>query len=207
MEELLRRQWDVLVAWLREAGAEDAADRPSGLGGWEVGDLVAHLGYGIAMIAEIEPAPEGTTPISVGRYVGGYEAASDVIELQSRQLRRQLEPDLVAGIDELAAAAWASLAVQDAEVVVGRRGPLALRDYLLTRLVELVVHADDLERALAPDLPSPLLPDALQQVAYALGAVHFEIRGVHPDSTDQRAWIRRATGRTSDPLGDPPLLS
>lgn len=206
VEQVLRAQWDLLVAWLRDVGAESRADLPSGLAGWTVGDLVAHLGYGIAMVTEVEPAPDGTAPIGLGRYVGGYRAAAPIIEAQSQQLRRDLEPGLIDGIEALADVAWAGIGRQQADVVVGRRGPLTWPDYLLTRLIELVVHADDLERALGAGAHSPVSEQALAVVAEALAAARMELRGSRPEPGDPRAWVRRAAGRVAGPDGEPPLL-
>lgn len=206
MDALLREQWDRLVAWLVDEDVESKADLPSDLPGWTIGDLVAHLGYGIAMIAEIEPAPVGTAPLSVARYVAGYRGAASAIEVHSHQLRRRLEPTLVEGIQAMADEAWASLENQRSEVVVGRRGPLTLRDYLLTRVIELVIHADDLERSIGAVGSSPVSADALLAVSDALSAAHFEMRGIHPVVEDSRAWIRRASGRTPWLDGDPPVL-
>ncbi len=206
MRELVRAQWDQLLAWLVEVDAEGRAGLPSGLDGWTVGDLVAHVGLGIGMVAEVRAAPPGTTPVGVGAYVGQYRAAATVIDWETRELRQRLEPRLLEGIDALARESWASLEAHGAEVVLGRRGAVTLDDYLLTRLVELVVHADDLERALGSRVTSPVRDDALLVVADALSAVHLELRGTRPVVTDPLTWVREASGRQPAPDGAPPLL-
>lgn len=208
VESLLEEQWHALLAWLRAVNVQSRADEPTGLDGWAVGDLVAHLGYGIAMVVEVEAAPAGTSPISLGEYVGGYRAAAATIEEQTRRLRRELEPDLVAGITRMAGTAWARLDQVQPAVVLGRRGPLRLGDYLMTRLIEVVVHAHDLERALGR-IPGPegaLLPDAVGAVATALADVHLEVYGARPDAANSLEWVRQASGRAPAPEGLRALL-
>ena len=94
-----------------------------------------------------------------------------------------------------------------------RRGPIRYDDYVLTRLLELVVHGDDLQRALGRT-DAPLLPEAVDAVAAALAAAHDErVHGEEPSSTDavrtdRRGldWVRRAAGRVPDPDPLLPLL-
>ncbi|GMA32461.1 hypothetical protein [Litorihabitans aurantiacus] len=67
---------------------------------------------------------------------------------------------------------------------------------MLTRLVELVVHADDLSRS----VPSVGLvdPTARTIVSRALFEVLRERSGVdHLEVLDERDWVRLATGRTA----------
>jgi hypothetical protein len=90
-------------------------------------------------------------------------------------------------------------------VLQARRGPITREDYLLTRLLELVVHGDDLQRALGRTDP-PLLPTAVTAVSDGLAAAYEERAGVPPTDTEGLGWIRRAAGRV--PTDDPhlPLL-
>ena len=90
------------------------------------------------------------------------------------------------------------------EVFQARRGPIARDDYLLTRLLELVVHGDDLQRALGRT-DAPLLPEAVAAVSDALTSAYEERAGSTP-AEGGLSWIRVATGRV--PSSDPhlPLL-
>lgn len=208
MESLLRRQWEALRRWLDAVDIQNLRDRPSGLGTWTLGDLVAHLGLGIGMVAEVTAAPPGTVPLSLGKYVAAYPPAAHAIAAQTQHLARDLGEDLLAGIDAIAVEAWRALERGLDPVVLGRRGPLTRHDYLTTRLIELVVHGDDLERTVRPaNLPSPLLGEALDAVSAALARAYQERSDSQPDTTDKLAWIRLAAGRDPD-RNDPylPLL-
>ena len=201
----MREQWRVLRAWLDEADVLAHGERPTGLGEWSVSDLVAHLGLGLGMLTEITPAEPGTEPMSFGRYVGHYPPAAEAIAANTRDLAAELEGDLLAGLDRIAAEAFAAIEGVTWSVVLGRRGPLAYSDYLQTRLLELVVHGDDLARAI--DAPtSPVLEGAAESVAATLAACLRGGRRERPDVTDTMAWIRAAAGRAA--IDDPhlPLL-
>ena len=204
-ESLLREQWRTLRAWLEGADVLAHGPLPTGLDAWTVSELVAHLGFGLGMLTEITPAEPGTEPMSFGRYVGHYPPAADAIAANTCDLAAELEGDLLAGLDRIAAAAFAAIDGVTWSVVLGRRGPLGYPDYLQTRLLELVVHGDDLARAIhAPT--SPVLGDAAASVAATLADAYEELSGHRPELVDPMAWIRAATGRV--PNDDPhlPLL-
>lgn len=206
MESLLRSQWSALRGWLEDVDAIGCRELPSGLGAWSVGDLIAHLGLGIGMVADVSAAPADAEPLSLGRYVAQYQPAATSIAEMTRQLALSLSDDLLGGIDAIAEKSWRALDASSDEVLMGRRGPLGRDDYLMTRLIELVLHGDDLHRALPRDPPSPVLPDALAAVSDALAAAYTERSGEAPVAQDALIWIRLAGGRT--PSEDPhlPLL-
>ena len=106
----------------------------------------------------------------------------------------------------LAAEAWTALDAGLPTVVLGRRGPLRRDDFLLTRLLEVVTHGDDLHRLLRVHRPAPLLPIAVDRVAAVLTAGYRQRTDRQPPWTGIEL-IRVATGRTV--TGDPvmPLLS
>lgn len=204
-ETLLRRQWDTLRRWLDRVGVAEFVDLPSGLPGWTVRDLVVHLGFGLVMLDEVGPAPEGAEPLSLGEYVAQYRAAAPVIASATQELAEEL-PDALRGIDALAQRAWAALERGLPDVVLGRRGPLRRDDFVLTRILELVVHGEDLRRAVPVDAGSPLVPACATVVADALRSAYELRAGEPPGASEPVEWIRLATGRT--PSADPhlPLL-
>jgi uncharacterized protein (TIGR03083 family) len=204
-ESLLREQWGVLRAWLAGEEVLARADEPSGLGAWTVSDLVVHLGYGLRMVAGVASA-EGREPITVARYVAGYAPAHEQIATDTGHLSASLRGAELAGLDRMAAEAWAALDAGFPSVVLGRRGPLRGDDFLRTRLLELVTHGDDLHRVLGPDHRSPLLPGAVDEVAAVLDDAYRQSTGRSPQWTGI-ALVRAATGRTATDDPAMPLLS
>ena len=123
MDDLLRRQWQDLRAWLEDVDALGRADVPTGLGDWTVGDLVAHLGLGLRLVTGITPAQEGTVPISLREYVAAYPPAATAIAGQTEELQVELGEDVLAGLDRIAGEAFEHLAGIATPVVLARRGP------------------------------------------------------------------------------------
>lgn len=205
IERTLRQQWQVLRTWLEAERVLDHAGEPSGLGEWTIGDLVVHLGYGLRMIADLTPATD-RDPIPLARYVAGYapahrQIAGDTADAASSLRGRELE-----GIDAAAAEAWRALDGGLPEVVLGRRGPLRPEDFLLTRLLELVAHGDDLHRRLRPDRPTPLLAEAVTAVSAVLADGYQQAAG-RPPGWAGIDLVRVATGRTATDDPVMPLLS
>jgi len=201
---LLEEQFAVLADWLDEVPVSAHLVEPVGLGDWTVRELVAHLGLGIGLPRFVTTAPEDAVPLSLGEYVAAYPPAAEQISGLTRELSTSFGDDLVGGFRRTAAEAFAVLDAIPGEVLQARRGPIRREDYLLTRLLELVVHGDDLQRALSRS-DAPLLPAAVAAVSDALAAAYLERAGAPADVTGL-AWIRRATGRV--PADDPhlPLL-
>jgi len=170
-----------------------------------VRELVAHLGLGIGLSRFVTAAAPGAVPLSLGEYVRAYPPAADQISEMTREVSATFGDDVVGGFRRTAAEAFAALDALDGPVLQARRGPIARDDYLLTRLLELVVHGDDLQRALGRS-DAPLLPAAVTAVSEALAAAYEERVGAAPTSGSGLAWIRRAAGRV--PASDPhlPLL-
>ena len=194
----------MLADWLDEVPVSAHLGEPVGLGDWTVRELVAHLGLGIGLARFVTAAAPGADPLSLGEYVRAYPPAADQIAGMTREISATFGDDLVGGFRRTAAEAFAALDAIPGEVLQARRGPIARDDYLLTRLLELVVHGDDLQRALGRT-DAPLLPEAVATVADAL-ATAYEERAAQPPAEDGLTWIRLATGRV--PSDDPhlPLL-
>jgi hypothetical protein len=114
--------------------------------------------------------------------------------------------------------------VEPATVRQAARGPVRTDDWLSTRLVEAVVHADDLSRSLPEREAVPIEPDALAETIRLLAriaaaqapgrSVELRVppfaavqlvdgprhtRGTPPNvvETDALTWLRLATGRLS----------
>ena len=204
MRALLEEQYVALADWLDEVPVSAHLDEPVGLGDWTVRELVAHLGLGIGLSRYVAAAEPGAVPLSLGEYVRAYPPAADQIAEMTREIMASFGDDLVSGFRRTAAEAFEAIDAIPGEVLQARRGPIARDDYLLTRLLELVVHGDDLQRALGRT-DAPLLPAAVTAVSDALAAAYVERTGTRGSGAGLE-WIRRAAGRV--PTDDPhlPLL-
>ena len=204
MRTLLEEQYAALADWLDEVPVSAHLVEPTGLGDWTVRELVAHLGLGIGLSRFVTAAQADAVPLSLGEYVRAYPPASEQIAEMTREISAQFGDDLVGGFRRTAAEAFAAIDAIPGEVFQARRGPIARDDYLMTRLLELVVHGDDLQRALGRT-DAPLLPAAVTAVGDALAAAYVERAGTAASGAGLE-WIRRAAGRV--PTDDPhlPLL-
>ncbi|MFC8924074.1 maleylpyruvate isomerase N-terminal domain-containing protein [Cellulosimicrobium sp. NPDC057127] len=194
----LRDQWTVLDRWLRDlrGGIDRAAERPSVLEGWSVGELVSHLGQVWETLASCEPAPAGTVPLSLAEYLAAYPDVADEITSTMRDLDARLAPDRLRGVEELARQGFARLdQLASAGAVQGRRGPITLHDMVASRLLELVVHADDLARSFPEVVNGPVDPGALDVVAAELLRVVVARGGWSLEVKNPLLWARLATGR------------
>ncbi len=196
---VLTAQLDAVTQWARTVDRADEA-RPSVLAGWTVADLLAHLARSGGTLAQL--APSSADPLPISTYVSAYAAAAADIAEGTRALAVETSADRVGAIER----AWrAGLAGLDAfgsadPVVQAARGPILLSDFVVTRLVELLVHADDLGRSL--DRPAALDPRAEAVVAAALIQVWADRcpgRAI-PVLDDDLGWIRAACGRGAPPV-------
>lgn len=201
MKDLLRRQWSALRAWLDDVDIVTYEHLATELEPWTVRDLVAHLGLGLHLSVDVGPAPAGTAAVGLGEYVAQYPPAAPAITRMTQELALSMR-DVLHGIDALAAEAFDALdRLDDTPVVQARRGPLTHDDYVRTRLIELVVHGEDLRRALPIEVDTPVLPAARTEVAATLQRAYQERAGRSPEVDDELDWINKAVGRvqTSDP--------
>ncbi|WP_454041007.1 maleylpyruvate isomerase N-terminal domain-containing protein [Cellulosimicrobium sp. Marseille-Q8652] len=193
-----RAQWDRLDRWLRGLEGElgRAADRPSVIDGWSVGELVSHLGRVMEALARCGPVASGTVPLSFAEYLGTYPDRAEEIAKETRTLDAELAPDRLGGVEDRAAQAFARLDELAGErVVQARRGPITLQDMVVSRVVELVVHADDLSRSFPEVRDDPVDPGALDAVAAELLHVVVVRGGWSLEVHDPLLWVRLATGR------------
>jgi len=172
-------------------------EEPSALAEMTVGGLTAHLVYALASINAHpnKPVPE-TEPIdTVTYYVSGSDTdviSDSVREAVSARSREQAQPGpaaVLAGFDDALNRLRIWLPAQTSDrlmrVPIGRC--MRLADFLVVRLVEMLVHADDL--AVSVDLPAPALTDGSSDALIALFLGMCRRR--HGDRAVIRAFTRR----------------
>jgi uncharacterized protein (TIGR03083 family) len=201
---------------------------PSGLPGWDVHHLLVHIAAQIdavpRLLAEPEPEPGPKTAVTdLSTWAVSTAGIADRLDAATRWDAASY-PDAAAAID----AATARLdGVWDEALRADRLIPLVFGrmrapDFMVTRLVELVVHSDDLVRAtgVAVSLDRQAVAAVTRLLADALAAkapgnsVEVRIpphaavqcvagprhtRGTPPNvvEADSLTWIRLATGRTT----------
>jgi hypothetical protein len=158
------------VALLREPAVAAAWGKPSALAEMTVGALAGHLGYQIFTVSRaLEEPPTDQEPIPLLEHYA--RAAWRGAPLDSKAnvgIRARGEEIGSEGAGPVADRAGAALAEQQARLL---RTPgdhavfmpqvgwaLSLDDFLITRMMELAVHGDDL--AVSVGLATPDLPDA-----------------------------------------------
>ncbi|HET6878301.1 MAG TPA: sterol carrier family protein [Jatrophihabitans sp.] len=205
--------------WLAQLGSDDFA-APSVLPGWDVRVLVGH----------IAGSKEGLQAHLGTRAEGPARPAADYVRAYAPAAARISEQSLAAagadGPAELVARLRAPLVVpervSDTTVVAAPRGPISAVDFARTRVLDLVVHCDDLSRSLPGREPVPLVRPALASAVRSLATMlaaqapgrSVEVRvppfvavqavagprhtrGTPPNvvETDPLTWLRLATGR------------
>ena len=143
-------QWALLRSWVAALPRSEYA-APSVLDGWTVGDLVGHVSRTLLLFETLEPASGAVTPLSIGGYVSAYAGVAD--EIRDRAVDTARPRSLTtrsAALD----ATWATRrplidALRPGEVMAAMRGPIRSGDLVATRVIECVVHADDLSQSAA----------------------------------------------------------
>ncbi|MFE7128900.1 sterol carrier family protein [Streptomyces sp. NPDC057617] len=199
---------------------------PTALGDWTVRELAAHLATGVESVNRYLEEPEvrgaGGPVLVLSEWPFVTAAFAGDISENVKAIAAAAPPDELFGRTAERIAALLPDA-SDGRLLATRVGAMSLGDYLVTRTVELIVHTDDLNRAV-PGLDIPydrqalaactrMLADALAAKApgastevrippYAVvqcveGPRHT--RGTPPNvvETDPLTWVRLATGRTT----------
>jgi uncharacterized protein (TIGR03083 family) len=171
-EALVEQGWAV-HGWLGELEPEAFA-RPTVLPGWDAHALLAHLVQVLeGMLADLA-RPTGQAPLTNDVLVAGYAARAARIEAREVALAAERSPHvLLDGLRDTLTAAEAVLVPGSTlpASVSSSEGPVGAGDLVATRVVELVVHADDLSRTFPEREPVPLERPALGVACRALANI------------------------------------
>lgn len=187
----------VAAELLARPEVERAWDSPSALPELTVRGLAGHLlratGSVAAYLDRAEPDGE---PVSAAGYYVQAVAEPDIHSEVHRAIRQRGEQEATGGYESVRDRSYELLetlrARLDAEpperkVRAYQDIVLTIDDYLVTRLIELVVHVDDL--AVSVGLPTPELPR--EATALAIEALVEVARLKHGDTAVLRALTRR----------------
>jgi hypothetical protein len=143
-----------------------------------VGALAAHLAGQVLFVrAALDETPPQGEPIDImGHYERVTWIGADVDSDVNVAIRGSAERNSADGADAVAGKAAAAVlalrsrlaAEPEGRTVSPPAGPwaLTLDDFLVTRMMEITVHSDDL--ACSVGLPTPTLPDAVTKPVFAL---------------------------------------
>jgi uncharacterized protein (TIGR03083 family) len=176
--EALLDQSRTVLTWLEQL-PEDAYARASVLPEWSVAELTGHLVFAHRTLLDALGRPTRQPALPIADYVQGYRPNAEAISAASREVS-EVAPG--AAVVEQLAQAVADCATVFADldrqtVVLGPRGPITTTDLLHTRIIELIVHSDDLSRSLPEQPPVVAQRDALARCTRTLTAI---LAGQHP---------------------------
>ncbi|BCY10182.1 maleylpyruvate isomerase N-terminal domain-containing protein [Actinoplanes sp. L3-i22] len=172
-----------MIALLARPGVADGWAAPSALPRMRIGGLAAHLVDQVTQLPAVLDAPVADERVALpehfarSTWVGGDLDSEDSTYIQeaSRQQAAAGAPALLAAAGNALAELRRRLPQEPPDRVVQLPfGPwtLSLDDYLVTRLLELVVHCDDLAVSIGADTPEfpPAAFDAVTGVLCRLAA-------------------------------------
>lgn len=205
--------------WLAEVFTPATAGTATALPGWDLNTLVGHLVGSRDGLSAHLAVPAAAPATAAAQYVRAYAPAAEDIGAASAAVAAGKDP--AALLDRLRAPIDVP-DLADTAVVAGPRGPITALDFARTRVLDLVVHCDDLSRSLPDRPPVPLLRPALATTVRTLAellagqapgrSVEVRVppfvavqavpgprhtRGTPPNvvETDPLTWLRIATGR------------
>ncbi len=199
--------------------------RPSVLPEWDLRTLTGHILLLHTGMLRLLQRPTGLPPLPPHQFVTRYRRDVAVIHESTLEVTRERTPDQVRA--ELAQAerrVEAALSGALPRVIDTPRGPTTVPDFVSTRVIEFVVHADDLSRSVPEHAPTHLDREALAETTRSLvgflaaqqpgRSVELRVppfaavqaitgprhtRGTPPNviETDPLTWLRLATGRVA----------
>lgn len=181
--------------------------RPTRLPGWDVTILVAHLARGLARIAEYGATPLTVAPERDRVTYCHYDAVAmaPAVNARAREAAQGATPaSLRAALQDAIVADRARLAKLAPDTVIPSAiAPIAVGEYIHTRLLEACVHGLDLRDALgAPATPTP------GALASTVATLERLLDGPRPAAlADDVAFVEAGTGRHAFPDPRFPLVA
>lgn len=188
---------DIAAQLIRSDNVRKRWAEPSALEGYSVSGLAGHLARAVFTVETYLDSSGTTEPVSPAEYfVSALADLDPVTSVEHRAVRERATTDAGASSSELADRMSDTLAslrlrlrsvAQGATVAVFGAKTMTVDDYLATRVVELVVHMDDLAASVGvaatalPDHVMPQVIDVLSRIA----------AGRHGDREVMRAFARR----------------
>jgi hypothetical protein len=163
---------------LRDPAVAASWSTPSALAGFTVGGLAAHLGAQVTFVPQTlaRPRPDGDEVALLGHYERVAWIGAGLEDEVNVAIRRSGEDGagdgpgpVVVRVDEALQRLRETLPAEPADRRVSPpAGPwgLLLDDFLVTRMMEIAVHSDDL--ACSVQVPTPELPPAVLEPVFAL---------------------------------------
>ena len=188
---------DALIAqWRAVASAIPSRDleTASRVAGWRNREVIAHLTMQpVLLVRFLSTASDDAPKLDAAQNLAGTHNLSELVDAAAREAALADKVDFATRAEE----AIAVLAAADLGTTVTTiQGPIGLRDYLVTRCVEAVVHGGDLVAPVEPDAR------ALRFAADALIAL-LETRAPNlvreASAMPPGAWLDIATGRVAAP--------
>ena len=214
-------QCDALAEWL-EVLEPSAFVRPSALPEWDLRALTGHIVGSKERIEVWLATRSDAEPLPVATYVQAYAPAAAEISAQTIEVTGESTPEQL--LARLRAPLGSTGDAADGTVIDGPRGPITALDFVRSRVLDLVVHCDDVTRSVPQRDPVPLQRAALATTTRMLAemlatrapgrSVEVRVppfvavqaiegprhtRGTPPNvvETDPVTWLRVATGRTA----------
>ena len=217
IRQAARNLWRAHVGYAAGLTPEQLAE-PSELAGWDVRTLVGHVAYTVHSLQTWSALPVSGVEAEVYDWMTATPTAAAAVDAVTREL---VEEGVVLA-DEVAEAEKVMARYGDEEPIAMRFGGMRFDDFLVSRIVEAVVHADDLERSTGREFPHDreALAITIRQLADALAAkvpgnsVELRVppfaavqcvegprhtRGTPPNVVEMapKTWIRLAAGRVA----------
>ena len=172
-QDALLEQSGTVLGWLQGL-APEAFERPTVLPGWTVRQLTGHLLLIHTGLAQSLNQPTTGPALQIHEFVKRYRRDVEMItaatlEASAGLTGAEVVAQLESAIDDLAIKLQGG--ARPSQVITTRRGPTTIEDYLATRIIELVVHTDDLNHSLPQTAPAQLHRSALARCTRTLAGI------------------------------------